>query len=289
MNRVIAALIGVLCWVASAAAQLVGDSVMKSVVATTPYTGSGDIGGASGFWYGVRAFSSASRGSRALNVCNSTGGVDVGCADMLTSPATGDLVAAVIAGITCPGPNCTIAMAYDQTGNGWHLPQATVASRPTLPANCIGSRPCMACNGSQSLVSASGPTIFQPYTISSAAIRTGNTFTGGDMWISLANSAQLFFRNFPGFVSMYAFNEADVVAPDGSYYAVQGLFNGASSSMYLNGTLNSPLDAGTVFMSGGIGMCNGLLGNILEMGEFGNISPATQSALDANQRAYWGF
>ena len=107
----------------------------------TPYTGPGDV--ASGFvtfWSNSRAYSSAKRGSAIINVCNSTGGTDVGCADMVTSATTGILVPATISGISCPGANCTVKTYYDQVGSN-NCTQATIANRLTLTASQFGSIP----------------------------------------------------------------------------------------------------------------------------------------------------
>src|SRR6266508_5790881 len=55
--------------------------------------------------YSLRACSAALRGNAAVNACNSTGGIDVGCGDLFTNATTGQLVAGTIGGITCPGAN----------------------------------------------------------------------------------------------------------------------------------------------------------------------------------------
>jgi hypothetical protein len=68
------------------------------------------------------AWTSASRGNKLYNICNSTGGTDVGCADIFSSATTGLTVPATVGGITCPAASvtvCTVKTWYDGTGNGF--------------------------------------------------------------------------------------------------------------------------------------------------------------------------
>jgi hypothetical protein len=103
------------------------------------YIGPGDKQ-AYAIWAGVRAYSHATCGKPALNVCDSTGGSDVSCADLVTDTTTGLIVAKAMpppSSITCGAvhnPNCTVKIIYDQTGNNacggpCNATQNTVANR----------------------------------------------------------------------------------------------------------------------------------------------------------------
>src|ERR1039458_204497 len=84
----------------------------KVAVSCSSYIGPGDIVSWKSYW-SLRSYSCVTRGNKLVNVCNSTGGIDVGCADISSDPTTGALVSATIALITCPGTNCTIKTFYD--------------------------------------------------------------------------------------------------------------------------------------------------------------------------------
>jgi hypothetical protein len=103
------------------------------------FVGAGDIRSFTAWWSNSRAYSLATRGNPLINVCNSTGGTDVGCADMVTNATTGVLTPATISGISCPGANCTVRTYYDQTGGGNNCTQATIANRNVLTASQFGS------------------------------------------------------------------------------------------------------------------------------------------------------
>src|SRR5216684_5005777 len=77
------------------------------------FVGSGDIVGGWQVWYGLRAFSAAKRGTKAINVCNVS---DVACADFLTDATTGALVVTTVGGSDCSVVVCIIKTLYDQSG-----------------------------------------------------------------------------------------------------------------------------------------------------------------------------
>jgi hypothetical protein len=62
------------------------------------FTGPGDIVTGWDFWFGLRAFSSATRGNALVNVCNVPNST---CADFSSAPTTGNLVFADIGGVPC--------------------------------------------------------------------------------------------------------------------------------------------------------------------------------------------
>ena len=150
------------------------------------YTGPANVVSGASYWYGLFAYNSADRGNALVNVCNSTGGIDIGCADLFSDATTGALVSATVSGITCPGINCTVKTAYDRSGANncsgpCNLTQATVGARPSLLASQIGSLPALVCNGSAPssllLVSVTTLSVVQPFTISAVAEQTSvNTY-----------------------------------------------------------------------------------------------------------------
>ena len=254
------------------------------------YTGPGDVTTFSQ-WYGIRAYSAAKRGTAAINVCNSTGGVDVGCADLSTDATTGKLVSATVSAITCPGTNCTIKTFYDQTGGGGDCTQATVASRATLPATGgPGSNPTASFNGSQNYTCGT-TTGTQPVSLSAVADRTGNTSAFNSV-ISFGFTVDLLFNNSTNSVGEYAGSVLATAATDGSFHAVQALANGASSSIYVDGSSTAG-NAGTTSPSTntrfGTGVGGSCTCNIVEGGTIASDKSANFAALNSNQHSFWGF
>jgi hypothetical protein len=267
------------------------------------YTGPGDVVASAKFWYGLRAYSSATRGTAAVNVCNSTGGVDVGCGDLSTDPSTGALVPATISGITCPGANCTIKTFHDQTtgnqcGGSCDVTQATILNRPTLVASCIGSLPCarFIAGNQPDMKSAGNFTQIQPITVSSAFfLPTGGVgllITDSTFNIQpIAFTAGTTIRVFAGTIQ-------DTAETYNTSHAVQAVLNGASSILNVDNVSPPTINPGTIgFSSGGaspIDLGNGSLGapltvDMFEVGVWASaFSSGNQTSICHNQFAFWG-
>jgi hypothetical protein len=122
-----------------------GSTAPVAAAACGGFTGAGDIYGVWKAYYGARSYSAATCGNALFDVCNSTGGVDVGCGTLHSSASTGALVPATIGGITCPTSTsvCTITKAYDLTAGGNCAGSCdqigsagTIANRPVLTTTC---------------------------------------------------------------------------------------------------------------------------------------------------------
>jgi len=101
------------------------------------YAGPGDTVGSWLGWWGLRAFSAATKGTRLIKVCNSTGGTDTGCTDVSSNATSGVIMPQTIGGIACPGANCTIQTFYDQAGTH-DVTQNSITSRATWSTTCGG-------------------------------------------------------------------------------------------------------------------------------------------------------
>jgi hypothetical protein len=273
------------------------------------YTGPGDVTTWKMFW-SLRAYSSASRGTKLVNVCNSTGGVDVGCADMLSDATTGNLVSATISGITCPGANCTVKTLYDISGQNFctsgtapcDVTQATVASRPTLTANCVNtSLPCMtfvAASTQYLLSTAFGVATAQP--TSSTWISNYNTGRGGAASVgSQHSSGTMWFSQFN--TSTFFINAGATLGPvtstDGAWHSYQGLFTTSPNSVISVDNTETTGNAGTGGIANdqfAIGVDGSSLGSffdgmIVEMGFDTTLHNSTsRTAMCHNQFWYWG-
>jgi hypothetical protein len=311
-RRLFAWALSLLISIAPVSAQMmstgIGGGGAGGAPAGSPYTGPLDVSsvGTAKACLSLRACSSALRGTKAINACNSTGGGDV-CADLLTDASTGNLVSQSINSGTCPGANCTIKIWYDQpasgacTGSCDHI-QNTVANRATLDASCSGALPCASFSngsGSGGYATAGNITLAQPFTISTAYIANASAI-GGIMATNGASSAQLFFPccNFISAAAGGSGGDLNVPATYGTSHAVQATFNGASTLFNVdgsstNGDATHPgtngLTAGQLFFSTGPFSGSPALSKFFEIILYAGAQNSTvQNAACHNQFLHWG-
>jgi hypothetical protein len=266
------------------------------------YVGPGDVAGAGSAlaWWGLRAYTAATCGAKLLNVCNSTGGVDVGCGDLSSSTTTGALVSGTIGGITCPGVNCTVKTAYDLTGGG-NCTGSCDASK-ALIASCAGltSRPCMqpGTSGTPYLVTVGNMSLPQPWSMVATSKRTSVGPNGGiDMTVGfLGEVGYQFIAN-----SVYSACDFSITTggvggiADGTWHNFASTCaSGAGGTLngYVNGSVAyTTTGAGTTTISGQpvILYVNGDGIQAFEFGIYGSAINAAVAALSANQRADLGF
>lgn len=261
------------------------------------YLGPGDVKAYYTFW-SLRAYKASVCGTKVVHVCNSTGGVDVGCGDLLTSASTGNLVPATIAGITCPGANCTVDRQYDLVGGGncasppCDLVQATIALRPTLDANCNGTTlPCVNyAPGTIYLQLAGAQVLAQPLTLVGFASQT--SAHAAAIISSGSNDTTIVYSTDGSVqVSCGAAQQPLGTETDGSFEGYVLQCNGGSSTFWyspLIGALTANVATGVTGLSGQTYV--GYNGGIKET-EIGVIASAVSAAeatvILANMRGYW--
>jgi hypothetical protein len=286
-----------LCWLAHPAfAQIGGPFPGPGTPHSTSggsYVGPGDVSSGAVVWYGLRAFSSADRGNKAINACLPAG---TPCCDMLTSATTGNLITSCAGVTTCNNTTvlCVINTWYDHvnqlgtnncTGGTCDAIQASVGQQMVLVLNCIGTLPCGHAASLSPYTSVGSLAQAQPFLISwvgdELATPTGyagiiDLFTG---WPTTINE-----------IFMYASGSIiTATATTAVWHATQTLLNGASSGLYIDGTNNTG-NPGTAGMSGVINLTNGSTnGYIGEAGIWNGDTSANDSAVNSNQRTYWGF
>lgn len=292
------------------------------IVASGPYTGPGDAVSGASTWYGLRAYSAAKAGTRAINLCDNTG---ANCTDISTSATTGQLNnPGTLGSNNCAtSGTCEVATWYDQSGalscggSACDVTQATTTSRPTLLFNCINSRPCLVFNGVLDALASSAtfPTITSG-TMSTVAIRTAAFTTQGDI-LSIAanggNNIAIDFRAVASAVQMFQGTTGQFISniTDNNYHALQAVFNGVSSVLFCGGsagtacstvgTSNSISPGVTATGANGlicIGIVSGsgvcatspLSGQITEVGMWNGIvfTGTQQTNMNANQYTFWG-
>lgn len=267
-----------------------------SIAAPAGYTGPGDIVSGASAWWGLRGYNTAYTGNVA-DVCDVATGLV--CATITWSGTA--LVIPTIGGIACNNSTniCVIAKLYDQTGNGFHL-TGLGGSRPTLTFNCVGTtNPCMTFNGTTNgLNNATGFSIAVGATVSFVA---NSTNTGGQQNGFAGTGSAAFavgYRNSAN-NQVFAFQGAvlTATASDGSWHALQGVFNDTSSDMNVDGTPNAGA-AGNQTCSGcanyQLGIVSGsqfFKGTMVEAGYWGStaFSSGQSSSMSSNQHAFWGF
>lgn len=267
------------------------------------YTGLLDVVSNAGALYSVRAASAATRGNKLMNVCNSTGGVDVACLDIISNATTGNLVAQTIGGITCPGANCTVKTWYDISGNtncsaaACNITQATIASRPLLTASCSGSVACVVFTTSPAtwLVGSGLPVSGYPTWMTYVAQRTTVIAAFDSVLKHSSTGTNVGFNSSSGSVFEYAGNVVTATAAESTIHSVQSLITGAGSgdSITVDGTTTGSLNAGTTAMTGNIevsgdGGGQNLDGQVFEVAIYSGDKSSSDGAVCHNQRLYFG-
>lgn len=263
------------------------------------YTGPGDVTTGWLDWYGMRAFSAASRGANLINVCLPS---DTACADFASDATTGNLpFSFTISATACNNSTtiCTIKTFYDQGSAAHNLTQATISDRFTLVVSCVSSLPCAGGSSSGSVgnyASASGNSNAQPYSLSAVFAETTNN---GDSLDALDTNGGFFAIGFAsnGLPRIYAGTQATAGSSQvgNGPIAINGTLNGASSSLNWNGNLTSSLNAGTQGMGNvALGILSypfsGDTGKWYEAGVNSNgLTTTVLGNVCHNQASYWSI
>lgn len=276
----------------------------------TGYTGPGNVVSGAVAWWGLRAYNQACANSNCqiINIfrasdshqcdilASSKGGLG-NTANCSTGGDNGETVAT-----WCNATTCTVGQVYDQSGanscsggNPCHIFQVTAADEPPINFSGIGSLPQMTFNGTTQNLNGNNHTLTlaQPLTISSVSQFTGSS--QGPIFDGMAAFTQVGSGIVAGDYFLYAGSVAEFTAAASTNFAVQGIFNNTSSAAYANGTLTSSLSPSTGGFGGedlaiGSDGTHFWKGQIGEVGLWGSAFNSTQySAMNGNQRSYWGF
>lgn len=261
------------------------------------FTGPGDVqvSGWSG-WWGFRAFSKATAGTKAAQLClHSTPGT---CQDINTL-ANGNFDTASAASFCTSA--CDVAKLYDQSGNALDASQATAANRPSYTASCINSLPCMTvAGGSQGLATGNhngGP----PVTMVGMASNTSNTGFGQNVIADGGNGNQLNYHAATTQIEMDCLTGGAVATVTGSaFHAMEGVCASGTNGIVLVVDSAVTTATGTVTATGANpidvtqGNGNGgfsLVGSFTEGGMLAGtaLTSTVMQSLDANVHSYWGF
>ena len=274
-------------------------SISITVSNAAPYTGPGNIVSGALAWWGLRAYSGATAGTKAVNICRAS---DSTCTDISTL-SNGNLDATT-ASTFCTSTTCTIKTWYDQSGGmdcsgtACDVTQSTTANQAMLAFNCIGSLPCATGTGSVTYSSANNLTTqAQPFTVSLVFNHT----SGNEEYFSSNNDAVQVQSAFAANrCSLYAGAEIDYNScTDGTWHAGQFVYNGAlpNSFTYVDGVQTTGSSGSNqlgnfakVFFLGGGTAGYYLNGKAEEGGIWPSAFNTTQAGnLNSNQHTYWGF
>lgn len=302
---------GLLCLMQQPHAQLtmtgVGPAGDGAAVA---YQGPGDIKSYVA-WWGLSAYSSAARGSNAVNVCDvATGAV---CANWVTDATTGALVPTTIGGSACNVIACEAATLYDQTAGGacggscdltnTHTGGFTFSiGRPPIVASGPNSTYCLSLVNSdgRALRPVGNLTQAAPWSAALVANRTGDTGGLDGAILQSAGGIRIGYQNAVNKSSLYTGSSiiAGPTANDNAFNAIGYVQNNASSLIGVNSTSASTVSTGnttgwTLLPQVGSANAGGSIAGLTGIFCEGGIANATWNATDiinvnANAHARYG-
>lgn len=270
---------------------VVGYSRIPPPSALSSYTGPGDVVASATAWWGLRGYSNAYAApgtNPAMDVVKTSDGSSQTTINILND---GSLDVATIAAL---GFAVSVKKLYDQSGNGRDLNQATLANMPTITLSGLGALPILVFDGTASTMTVTSvAAAAQPFTFSFVVKSTNKRAGILDQGVTGVDS--LHSGVTANKLAMLASTGTTYTVSDNVVHAVQNIFNGASSTGYVDGVSNSisigtaALDTSscTVGSEGGANFLNGIL---QELGIWtGAFSGGNLSSMDSNQRTYWGF
>lgn len=262
--------------------------------AAAAYTGPGDIiSGASG-WYGLRAYSAAAIGQNCLDITFSG---DSHVSTYQTIAGGGLPLSTISADQTTHGGTMSITKLYNQSGGGAPDLDDTNTVFPVFSFSALGSLPGILTTvaATSQIRSTGNITQAQPFQFSVVVSRTGNfTHRGQILGGNAGGNKTAAFLDTTNSVVMDAGADLSATAADSAFHAIQWLFSGASSEIYVDGSATATGNAGTNgFSAEQLKMGAVAAGNdatIMEVGIWaGTFSAGTKTSLNANQHNYYGF
>ena len=117
---------------------------------------------------------------------------------------------------------CSITKLYDQTGNGNHVVQATLANMPALTFNAQNGLPCAAGTGNAAvgLATAGSITQAQPVTYTSVAERSGSFTTGQYLFSNASSTARLQYATSTNTIQINNGATVSLTASDSAPHAI---------------------------------------------------------------------
>jgi hypothetical protein len=251
------------------------------------YIGPGDIVSGAGGWWGLRAYSQSTTGTKAIRLRRDS---DNNESDFLTlTDGSGKLDMTAIQNFKGTA-NLFCVKLYDQSGNGHDFAQATGAFQPPFNLNVLGSFPALVVTSSIYSLTATVAALSQAFSMSAVSMRTGDFTTVEVLWIEGTNNTQIAYMNVANQMRIFAGTSLTVTVSDSVWHSLHCVFNG---------TVNSDFEVDQTANTGNAGMAGTgnswtLVNNYSDFEEFGYwASTALTSTqcnnLATNQKNFWGF
>ncbi len=213
--------------------------------AVAGYTGPGDVVSSATAWGGLRAYNNASIGTNAIRLREDGGNTE---SDFVTITGGGLDLTAIS---TFKGAhNLFVTKLYDQTGNGNDWVQATMASQPAFLLATLGSLPVMRFAANPTFLLSGSITVNQAFTnvlvLNTSADNRPMGQAGTAGVVLVGNTTPHYFSINSGLTS------AETAAALNTWYSFQGLYNGSSSSITLNGTIGGSINPSTSGIAGNV-------------------------------------
>jgi hypothetical protein len=209
---------------------------------------------------------------------------------------TGCPIDTAAANAHCAATTCFVRTLYDQSGIGRDIVQASAASQPGLQFNCIGALPCTRVPTAGGAFMLSGASI-TPATgvLSISMVASRSTGVGSGAVIFRANGATGNRVLSAGANTWNLSNNTVTLggaATDGVAHAYQGVINGASSVVNVDGTETTGSLTPVNVTAGTLGIA-GLAGSVFDTMEivlWDNVvnDAAVRTFLRNNQKSFWG-
>ncbi len=258
------------------------------------YSGPGNIVTGATVWGGLRAYTAATAGTKAIRIRASGDNVETD----INTLTNGNLdVATVSSFLTTHGGSAFVTTIYDKTGNGHDWTQTSAAAQPALALSGLGSLPIMQFAANPTWMITDSITAAQAFT-NVLVLDSTTTNTSRPMGNAGTAGVILFSNTTPNGISLYSGNvSAETASTVSTWYSLQCLYSGTNSQITLNGSVGGAINAGTSDIGGPVtiggdrsGGGFAWTGNMTEIGIWPvGFSSANFTAMSANQRAYWGF
>lgn len=270
-----------------------------SVVAQAiQYAGPGDVVPNAVMWWGLRAYSVAMAGTKAVRIRRDSDNTE----QDFNTLSNGNLDIASISSFI-GAANAFVTKLYDQSGNGRDLSQSTAGQQPQLQFSVLGSLPGLLFTAANNTVLNTASIISGslPFTVSSVAKIVDN---GVVQSLTVSNDGGSTFPNVyynpgtPPVANMYNGNpDAGVNATNNSFHARQCLFTtpAANSIECLDGVdssqnPNANAGWGGVTTYGGNSAAQYFNSFVNEIGYWASdIGATARGNMNSNQHTYWGF
>lgn len=246
-------------------------------------------------WHGIRAYSLAKAGTKAINLCDNTG---ANCSDESTN-ASGNLVVGTHGVNNCAtSDTCLVKIIYDQSGGtncvgslACDLTQTTTADMFILKHNCrSGTQFCLVGTSVTTYTVVLGgfiSTLTQPFTATAVGRRTTFASAFTDLIGDNLAGVQIGFGNSSGTALAFAGTVTTAAMTEGNMAALNVVI---PTNLNVNGASNTVSAGSSTVTIPCAGSCtNGGAIEFYEDGWWTGDQSSHFTALYGNQHIYWGF